>query len=52
MVPKAAKVEEAGADSSLSNGSTGTANPLAFGELTDILRCGAAGAEGRCLGPW
>ena len=39
MVPKAAKAEEVGLDSSLSNGATGASNPLAFDELTDIIRC-------------
>ncbi|BDA41481.1 Biotin carboxyl carrier protein of acetyl-CoA carboxylase [Coccomyxa sp. Obi] len=38
VVPKAAKVEEVGLDSSLSNGATGASNPLAFDELTDIIR--------------
>jgi hypothetical protein len=38
-VPKAAQVGEVSADASLSNGATnGTSNPLAFDELTDILK--------------
>lgn len=38
VVPKAAKVEDVGLDSSLSNGASGASNPLAFDELTDIIR--------------
>lgn len=50
MVPKAAQVEEVAANSSLSNGTSSTSNPLAFDELTEILRCCAAGARGAaCL---
>lgn len=43
---KAAEVEEVGVENSLSNGVSGTSNPLAFEELTEIIRCAAAGAEG------
>lgn len=39
LVPKAAQVGEVSADANLSNGATsGTSNPLAFDELTDILK--------------
>lgn len=50
MVPKAAKVEDVGLDSSLSNGATATSNPLALDELTDIIRW-APRSWGLCLVP-
>jgi hypothetical protein len=38
VVPKAAKVDEIGVESNLSNGASGTPSTLAFDELTDIIR--------------
>ncbi len=44
MVAKAAKVEEAEASHSITNGAA-TMNPLVFDELAEIIRCAFNGAS-------